>query len=53
MQAIQSNCGYIVYFDLIHWRFYLPEIEELNESISLDTYARREDGAIYRPADSN
>lgn len=47
-ERIKKNNGVLVYFDSITWRWYLPQISELERQLHLKLVTKCADGAIYK-----
>ena len=50
MQDLAHSKGYLVYFDLIAWRGYIPSVEELKPYGELRQIHRAWDGTVYQTA---
>jgi hypothetical protein len=48
MRDLVHSKGYLVYFDLIAWRGYIPAVEELNPYGKLESIYRAWDGTVYQ-----
>ena len=44
---LKDNSGFIVYFNQVRWRRYLPDAHELESSLGLYAVSRASDGTIY------
>jgi hypothetical protein len=47
-ERMKKNNGVLVYFDRITWRWYLPQISELEKQMPLKLVTKCADGAIYK-----
>jgi hypothetical protein len=45
---LKAKKGFVVYFDRVRWRWYLPSAHELEEAAGLHPLRRTRDGSIYR-----
>ena len=48
-RRLKEERGRLVYFDQVHWRWYLPSAQELAEELGLDAVIRFSDGVVYQP----
>lgn len=46
--TLQKSHGFMVYFHVVQWRWYLPTAEELEKRLSLILVVGEKDGSIYR-----
>ena len=47
-ETIRVNKGFLIIFDRVNWRWYLPTAHELESRIPLIAIVRTDDGVIYR-----
>lgn len=47
-EQLRVDGGFVVYFDTVDWRWYLPSHAEVREELSLFLVRRASDGAIYQ-----
>jgi hypothetical protein len=50
MRDLESSKGYLVYFDLVAWRGYIPGVEELEPYGELKLVYQARDGTVYQAA---
>ena len=47
-KRLKISYGLLVYFNRVRWRWYLPSVTELEETIGLRLIIRTDDGSVYR-----